>query len=89
MNLQTNYNLQLSNSLHQIIPSSTSVINNITKLALPIFGIIGVSYIPVASAGTLEYLACVADCYAMERPPGSEIWGLAGCIASCAFYKMS
>lgn len=62
MKLEINNKIQPLNYLHQMIPSLTSVINNITRLTLPVLGIIALSYIPKTTAGQAEYDICIRTC---------------------------
>lgn len=97
MKLEINYKIQSLNCLGQIIPSLTSVINNITKLTLPVLGIIALSYIPKATAGDIEYNFCMATCPSLLEyatalaegwiPPMTYDAAVAICQKACAYAK--
>lgn len=67
MNLTINNKTQSGNSLSQRIPSLSSIINNITKLALPVLGIIAVTHISNVQAGETEYEFCMRTCPSLIR----------------------
>lgn len=66
MDLEINTKISAGNAPHQIIPYLTSVINNITKLTLPVLVTIALSYIPktnaVNAAGSAGYNFCILTC---------------------------
>ena len=95
MSLAINNKIQCRSSLSQGVFFLPSIINNITKLAIPVLGIIAVSYIPSIHAGETEYQFCMQTCPSLIRylsdisqgwiPEMSYESAYALCHAACKF----
>lgn len=85
MNIVTN-NISLQ-TLYQVLPSTNSVIHTIKKLALPVLGMVALSFLPAADAGQSAYLACLATCWMISMNP-PLYWTYEGCKRSCEYSKM-
>lgn len=88
MNLEINNKIQSQNSLNPLMFSLKFAINNVTKLVLPILGIMAISYLPTTMAGKTEYDMCVEQCDDMARSVENYIpyaFSYPACVASCFF----
>lgn len=76
-------------SLPQVLPSANSVMESVKKLALPVLGMIALSYLPTAESGFVTYATCIAGCLVTEVLNPPPFWSTAACMRSCEWLKSS
>lgn len=69
------------------LPSTNAVMETVKNLALPVLGMIALSYVPTVESGCVSYAACITTCVAISlKPP--PFWTFDACARSCEYMKI-